>query len=149
MRRLAKFWSITRHEKKLLCEASVLLLLSKVSIRTIAFKHIDSFLRTRWRDDIEYGNDREQEIWLLRRSVSRAATILPGKSRCLSRSIVEFIMMRRRGIPAVMLAGAKFSSHSSLEAHAWVATSLRMDEASSENSEFATVIRIGRAAVDP
>ena len=148
MGRLAKFWSLTRREKTFLCEASILLLLSNTFVRAIAFKHIDRFLRTRWNDGIQGGNAREQEISVLQRSISRAANVLPWRSLCLSRSIVEFIMLRRRGIPAVMSAGARFSGHSSLEAHAWVDTGLRVNDASSENSDFKTVIRIGTGAVD-
>jgi hypothetical protein len=147
MLRLAKFWSLTRREKKFLCEASIFLSLSNTCVKTIAFKHIDKFLRTRWNDGIRGGIDREQEIRLVQRSISRAANVLPWKSLCLSRSIAEFIMLRRRGIPAVMFAGVRFSSHSSLDAHAWVETGLVNDKIH-ENSRFATLIKIGTGAVD-
>jgi hypothetical protein len=56
-------------------------------------------------------------------------------------------MLRRRGVQAVLLAGAKFSDLCSLDAHAWVETGLVNDK-SSENSGFATVIRIGTRGVD-
>jgi len=148
MRRLTKFWSLTRREKKLFCEASLLLLVSNVCIWAVAFRHIDRFLRTHWNDCIEVGTDYEQAIKLVQRSISRAANVLPWKSLCLSRSIAEFIMLRRRGIPAVMFAGVRFSDHSSLVAHAWVDSGLGVDDKSSENSGFATVIRIGTRAVD-
>jgi Transglutaminase-like superfamily len=143
MGRLAKFWSLTRSEKKFLCEAIILLLLSTTCVKGIAFRHIDRFLRSRWNDGIEGGIDQEQEIRLVQRSISRAANVLPWKSLCLSRSIAEFIMLRRRGIPAVMFTGVKFSDHSVLEAHAWVDTGLGVSNKSSEHSDFATVIRIG------
>jgi hypothetical protein len=57
-------------------------------------------------------------------------------------------MLRRRGIPAVMFAGVRFSGHSSLDAHAWVDTGLEVKEKSFENSGFATVIKIGTRADD-
>jgi hypothetical protein len=148
---LGKFWSLPRREKKCVCEASMLLLLTNAGIRLIAFKHIDRllrFLRDRSRDDIQGGIDREQEIRLVRCSISRAANVLPWKSLCLSRSIVEFVMLSRRGIPAIIFAGARFSSHSLLEAHAWVETDLGGSDVSSRNSDFTTVIRIGTRAVD-
>jgi hypothetical protein len=147
MRRAAKFWSLSGGEKKLLCEASILLLVSGICVRVVAFKHIHRFLRTHWNDRVQ-GHDSEQESRLVRRSISRAANVFPWKSLCLSRSIAEFIMLRRRGIPAVMLAGARFSGHSSLDAHAWVDTGLGQHDGSSENPRFATVIRIGTEAVD-
>ena len=146
MRRLAKFWSLPKGERRLLREAGILLLLSNVCIKVVAFRHIDQFLRARWNDRFESNLDHEEEIKLVQRSVSRAANILPWRSLCLSRSIAEFIMLRRRGIPAVIVAGARFSGPSSLDAHAWV--NAGMNDNSSEGSGFTTVIRIGAGAAD-
>jgi hypothetical protein len=146
MHRLAKFWSLPEVEKKLLREAGILLLLSNACIKVVAFRHLERLLRTRWNDRLESDIDRKEEIKLVRRSVSRAANILPWRSRCLSRSIAEFIMLRRRGIPAVMLAGVRFPNASSLHAHAWVNTGL--NDNNSEGSGFTTVIRIGAGDAD-
>src|SRR5215469_11402898 len=134
MRRVIKFWSLPACEKKLFCEASILLLLSVTGVKAIAFRHIDRFLRTHWNDGARGGNDHHQESELVRRSVSRAANALPWKSLCLSRSIAEFIMLRRRGIPAVLFAGVKFSGHSSLDAHAWVKTGLGTNDKKSDDT---------------
>ena len=142
MGRLAKFWSLTGSEKKFLCEASILLLLSNACVKAIAFRHIDGFLRSRWNDDIEGNIDQEQVIRLVQRSISRAANVLPWKSLCLSQSIAKFIMLRRRGIRATLFAGVRFSGDFALDAHAWVDTGLATNDKSSENSGFATVIRI-------
>jgi hypothetical protein len=147
MGRLVKFWSLTRREKQFLCEAGILLSLSNACVRTISFKHIDRFLRTHWKNRIYGAIDGEQESRLIQRSILRAANVFPWKSLCLSRSIAQFLMLRRRGIPAVMFAGVRFSDHSSLDAHAWVETGLAKDN-SSEHSGFAHVIRIGTGVVD-
>jgi hypothetical protein len=148
MRRLGKFWSLTRREKEFLCEASILLSVSSFCVKAIAFRHIDRFLRTRWNDEIQGCVDREQEIRLVQRSISRAVNVLPWRSLCLSQSIAEFIMLRRRGIPAVMFAGVRFSGNSSLDAHAWVDTGLVVNDKRSENSGFVPLIRIGTGVVD-
>jgi hypothetical protein len=148
MRRLTKFLSLTRHEKEVLCEAIILLSVSHMCIKAIAFRHVERFLRNHWNDDIDGGIHQEQEIWLVQRSILRAVTVLPWKNLCLVRSVAEFIMLRRRGIPAVMFAGVRFSDRSSLEAHAWVDSSLEANNMSSDNSGFAAVISIGARAVD-
>ena len=88
-----------------------------------------------------------EEIRLVQRSISRAANVLPLKSLCLSRSIAEFVMLRRRGIPAVMFAGVRFSGHSSLEAHAWVDVGQGATKAL-RILPFAAVIRIGTRVVE-
>ncbi len=146
MSRLAKFWSLTRQEKEFFLEASILLSVFNFCVKAITFRRIDRFLRTRGNDGIQGCIDREQEIRLVQRSIARAANALPWKSLCLSRSVAEFIMLRRRSVPAVFFAGARLSGHSSLDAHAWVDTDLGGNNEKSENSGFATVIRIG--AVD-
>ena len=148
MSRWAKFWSLTRHEKVLFCEAIILLLISNFCVRVIAFRRIEKVLRTRFNDGVRSCINGEHEIKLIQRAVSRAGNVLPWKSLCLSRSIAEYIMLRRRGIPAVMLAGARFAGHSALDAHAWVDTGLGVNDNRSKNDCFTVVIRIGPAAVD-
>jgi hypothetical protein len=148
MHRLAKFWSLTRREKELLCEASILLSLCNIWVKAIPFRHIEKLLRTRWNHHTQGTIDYEQESKLVHGSVSRAANVLPWKSRCLPRSIAEFIMLRRRGIPAVIFAGVRFSGDTALDAHAWVRIGLEVNDKSTENSGFVTVIRIGSLASD-
>ena len=148
MGRLGKFWSLTRREKEFLFEASILLFASNASIKAIPFRHIDRFLRTRWNDGIQGDIDHEQEIRLVKHSISRAANVLPWKSLCLSRSIAQFIMLRRRGIPATLFLGVRFSGHSSLDAHAWVDTGPSGNDKRSDGSDFAIVTSIGIGVVD-
>ena len=143
MHLLAKFWSLTRREKKFLCEASILLSVSNACVKAIAFRHIDKFLRAHWNDCLQGGTDREQEIRLIQRSILRAAKVLPWQSLCLCHSIAEYIMLRRRGIPAVIFMGVRFSDDCSLDGHAWVDTDATMKDKDSENSTFKPVITIG------
>jgi hypothetical protein len=147
MGRLLKFWSLPRREKQFFCEAGTLLLLSNLCVKTLAFRHIDSFLRGRWNDGAPDGLAHADDIDLVTLSLSRVANLLPWKTLCLSRSIAAFIMLRRRGIPAVMVAGVKFCGDSSLVAHAWIHTGNDVTNANSENSPFAGVVRIGQAQV--
>jgi hypothetical protein len=142
MRRLHKFWSLTQREKKFCCEAAFLLFVSNLCVRAIAFRHIYRFLNT-------YGNDRPQsafdpgdDVNLVGLSLSRSANILPWKSLCLSRSIAGFVMLRRRGIPAVMFVGARVQE-CSLLAHAWIRTDHGEIDWESESSDFTALVRIG------
>jgi hypothetical protein len=146
---LAKFWSLTGREKIFFCEASLLLSLANICVKVIAFRHIDRFLRARCNDFAQnQGIDRGPEIRLVHGSISRAANVLPWKSLCLSRSIAEFIMLRRRSIPALMFAGVKFSDDSSLHAHAWVDADLGVNDTKPGHAGFTTVITIGAGAID-
>jgi len=143
MQRLRSFWSLPRSEKKLFFEAVLALLLSNLSVKLIAFRHIEGFLRARWNDSAVpkgYGDD----IKIIHISLTRAVKILPWESLCLSRSIAEYVMLRRRGIPAVLYAGVKFLEDSSLSAHAWVCTGRVAIEGNAENSAFTVVVKIGQ-----
>jgi hypothetical protein len=149
MGRLSKFWSIARREKQLLCEATILLLLSQLSVKVIPFKHIYRFLDDRWNAHPPSSLTGDNNIRLVDLSLSRARSLLPWKSSCLSRSISAFIMFRRRGIPAVMVAGVKFEE-SSLLAHAWIysGNGNEMTDGKSENATYTALMRIGHEPVD-
>jgi hypothetical protein len=145
MGRLLRFWSLPPRERQFFFEAVILLLLSHLSVKTIAFRRIESFLRARWNDDTRNAVDVAEVVKLADVSLSRAVNLLPWKNLCLSRSMAAFIMLRRRGIPVVMVAGVKFSGAFSLHAHAWI--DHPEPSASSENSAFTAVLRIGQGSL--
>jgi hypothetical protein len=148
MRRLRKFWSLTRREKTSVCEAGFLRLLSSLCIRVLAFRHIERCLRARWSEAGLGEPDRGEAIGLVELSVSRAARLLPWDCRCLCRAIATYIMLRRRGVPAILLAGARMSEDAALDAHAWVQTGGAETSTGSEHAPFAELLRIGAGPVD-
>ena len=54
-----------------------------------------------------------------RRAVERAARLIPSTS-CLPRAIAAEYLLRRAGLPATMLLGARLDARGDLHAHAWV-----------------------------
>jgi hypothetical protein len=62
--------------------------------------------------------------------------------------MAQFVMLRRRGIPAILFLGVRFSADSSLEAHAWIDAGPRGNGKNSEGSGFTIVTRIGTGAID-
>lgn len=148
MARFRKFWSLARPEKLSLCEAGVVLALSALGVRTIAFRHIDRFLRACWNDRPWETANREDDIALVERSVDRATRLLPWQSQCLSRSIATYVMLRRRGVSAALFAGVRLAGNSSLLAHAWVDTGRGATIRDSEAHHYATLVRIGREPAD-
>jgi hypothetical protein len=147
MNRLNKFWSVPPREKQLFCEALFLLLLSQLSIRVIPFRHVYSVLCAQWNGFRASSADHAQDIRLVTLSLSRAASQLPWRSLCLSLSIAAFIMLRRRGVAAVMFAGVK-PDDSSLYAHAWVQVGTTVIDANPEKSAFIPLMSIGPESVD-
>ena len=80
MHRLRKFWSLTRREKLVFFEACIFLLLSNLSVKAIAFRHIDRYLRAHWNHPSQPGIDCsgrvKSEIKLVNLSLSRAASCI-------------------------------------------------------------------------
>jgi Transglutaminase-like superfamily len=58
------------------------------------------------------------EAWRLGRAVQLTLRLLPGDTRCLTRSLVLTQMLAGRGIPAKLVIGAR--AKPSFSAHAWV-----------------------------
>jgi hypothetical protein len=148
MGRVRRLWRLTRREKVFFFEGCILLLVAKVSVRIVAFKHINRFLHhlSDQMQKVVPSGDMRSDIELIDLSLSRAANVLPGRSLCLSRSITKLIMLHRRSIPAVLFAGVKCLDNHSLTAHAWVragdcVTSGNLDL--SENAEFTVLVRVG------
>jgi hypothetical protein len=71
-------------------------------------------------EDPGRGSEREMlvEAWRLGRAVERTLRLVPGDTRCLTRSLVLSRLLARRGIPAKLVIGA--STQPSFRAHAWV-----------------------------
>ncbi len=121
---LAKFWSQTRVDQRLLSEAALWLFLSRSAILTIPFRWTTRFM------NLEPGETYigataitdetvERIGWALRVVSSRS----PWQSTCLAQALAGVGMLRRRRLPATLALGvARQSSEASgLSAHAWVA----------------------------
>jgi len=149
MGRASRFWYLTRREKIFFLESCILLVVANVSVKVIAFRHINRFLH-HWSDRLQKGvpsDDMRSDMELIDLSLSRAANVLPGKNLCLSRSITKLIMLHRRSIPAVLFAGVKCLEDSSLTAHAWVRAGdcvMAGNLDPSENAEFTVLVRVGQ-----
>ena len=144
MRRIAKFLSLSARDQSLLCEAAILLLVVQLCIRVVSFERIHALLNRR------FGNVGTKECLSfpqvrhhVEQAVSRATRILPWQSACLTASIAECLMLRRRGIPAILVAGVKTLSDSSLWAHAWVCPGAQDVGQASISRDFVVVLRIG------
>ena len=146
MGRLLKFWSLPRHEKYCFCEAGRRGARANLSIKTIPFRQIYRFLHANWKTPAVLDSAENAKLVMV--SLSRAANLLPWKSQCLSQSIAAFVMLRRRGIPAVMFVGVKSLEDSSLHAHAWVHTGHEVTDENSENSTFTALVSVGGGTAD-
>jgi hypothetical protein len=138
---MLKFFLLNSQERRLFVEAWILLLLSTSCVWIAPFKRIVYFLGSRWKH--QAASKYATETKLIEASLSRAAKALPWKSLCLSVSIAQFIMLRRRGIPAVIVAGVRVTEESKLVAHAWVDVDCCGENNDSHTLQFTPLFRIG------
>ena len=148
MSRLAKFWVLDGRDKLLLCEAAFWLVLAQLAILTVPYRHIDGVMRRWWRGEDSCDVGSPDLIRRVRSAVTRAARALPWRCECLCRSMATYVMLRRRGIPAALVAGVKVEEDASLHAHAWVETSNRDLGGDIKNAAFTPVLMIGEQRID-
>ena len=142
MHRLLRFCSLTSRERRPFFEAITLIIFSALCLKIIPFKRIYLYLDNRFGNiEIDFRDPNDGETAIVSRAISRGASALPWKTLCLSKSISEFIMLRRRKIPATLCTGVKVFANSSLGAHAWVDTSGTKQNYA--NADFVVVLKIG------
>ena len=142
MHRLRRFCSLTSREKRLFFEAITLIIFSTLCLKIIPFKRIYLYLDNRFGNiEIDLRDPNDGETAIVSRAILRGASVLPWQTLCLSKSISEFIMLRRRKIPATLCTGVKVLANSSLDAHAWVDTS--GTQQNNANPDFVVVLKIG------
>jgi hypothetical protein len=90
------------------------------ALRSMRIELAVEHLRGEARADTDRGTDGDvlYEAWRLGRAVQLTLRLVPGDTRCLTRSLVLTQMLARRGIPATLVIGARAKPRFS--AHAWV-----------------------------
>jgi hypothetical protein len=143
------FLLLNRRDKKAFIEALVFLLMSHISINVFSFRYVYRILKNIGANDgigrVQPSDHQLNDIKVVGLSLARAARICPLEVLCLSCSIAAFVMLRRRGVPAVVLAGVKFEN-SVLRAHAWVQTGDATLDTELEEIAFTVVMSIGEQA---
>jgi len=95
-------------------------LAARRAMRKMTIRAAVQTLRRGMSEDPHRGSERELliEAWRLGRAVERTLRLVPGDTRCLTRSLVLTQLLARRGIPAKLVIGA--CTEPDFRAHAWV-----------------------------
>jgi hypothetical protein len=105
-------------ERRLALEALALLVVGSLAIRLLPFRWVvgaAARLPARRRGAAPGA---AQEI---ARIVDACANRLPWRAVCFQRGLAAHVMMRRRGLPAILHYGATPTGERGLNAHVWVA----------------------------
>lgn len=121
--RLRRWFALPHREQAMLLEAGFCLALARLAL----------WLPFRWlkpltgraesgadQDGAALGAEDKAEAVEVGGVVSRVANRLPWQSSCLVRAIAGRMLLRRRGLPAVLELGVRTGGPSDLMAHAWL-----------------------------
>jgi len=120
MKTLTKFRRLPSLDRRLLIEASLLLLVARAALRILPFKTIVQWVS---RSQAALAFDEEQARALVGRvrwAVQASARHGPGKSVCFPQAIAAHLLLARRGAPSTIYYGVAKTAAGALEAHVWV-----------------------------
>ena len=112
---LARLARLPRADRRLAAEALVALALSSLAIRLLSFKRVAA-IAGGWRGRRRAGVDAERIVW----AVDRVADRVPWRTVCFQRGLAAQLMLRRRGLAAVLHYGVGRDEAGALAAHVWV-----------------------------
>jgi len=138
--RWRKFWRLSGYQRGIALEAAGGLLATSLGLRLAGFRRWKSVLawlapsaNTTMRR--QSTSQREPAELIARMAAAAARNVFFG-TNCLEQSLVLWSLLRRRGISAELLIGAR-KEFERFEAHAWVEVdSVVLNDASAEHLHF-------------
>jgi hypothetical protein len=119
MRLLRSFWRLTPAERRILVQATFLLIVTHFALGQIPFPILRRLVTGRRRPGTARLSSRalaEHVVW----AVTAAGKRIPGPPMCLSRALTVQAMLARRGHPSRLHVGVVRGSQGKVEGHAWV-----------------------------
>lgn len=114
--KLRTFLQLNSVERKLICEAALMLALARLIVLTVRFRFIAPWLQ---RAPARRRCDRKM-LFAVRQAVATAARNVPWNAVCLPQALAAKVMLARRGCGSTFHLGATFDSSGKLIAHAWL-----------------------------
>jgi hypothetical protein len=120
---LGKYLALSGRERRMLMEASLLLVAARTTIRCIPM---------RWYAPVLLGTHNEETSWSdgkrpdaripeqVRWAVDLMSRRMPWRKKCFPGAMAAHLMLRRRGIPSTLYLGVCKRDGSTLEAHSWL-----------------------------
>lgn len=119
MTKLAKFRRLQPPDRRLLIEASLLLLAARAALRILPFQTIVHFVSRG--AALSLGETEARElVRRVRWAVQAGARHGPGQSVCFPQAIAAQLLLRRRGAATTIYYGIAKTVAGELQAHVWV-----------------------------
>lgn len=115
-----KFWQLSWPDRLLLVEAVLFLAIAGLAIAVLPFRRIGLLAGRPIRRPELPRAVRLNKVRHIRWAVASSAVRVPWRALCFQQGLAAQLMLRRRGIPAVLYYGANQDDQSGLYAHVWV-----------------------------
>ncbi|HXQ52404.1 MAG TPA: lasso peptide biosynthesis B2 protein [Stellaceae bacterium] len=119
MGKVAKFFRIAPADRRLLVEASLLLLLARAALKLLPFR---TLVRILFRP-VDHGPGEAEASTIVGRvrwAVLSGARNGPVSMVCFPQAIAAHLMLRRRRVPSTLYYGVAKTADGGIEAHVWV-----------------------------
>jgi hypothetical protein len=120
MKNLAKFRRLQASDRRLLIEASLLLLAARAALRVLPFKTIVGLVSRRTPDPPCDENAARALVDRVSWAVQTGARHGPGRAVCFPQAIAAHLLLARRGTRSTIYYGVAKTAAGGLEAHVWV-----------------------------
>ncbi len=144
MNKLQKLFQLSWHEKLLLFEALLYLIIARTAL-LIPFNHLAPFLGKQFpANQIQMMTGLPAAVaqkigW----SVEVMSTRTPWESACLAQAIAAKLMLKRRGIKSLMYLGMKKEERGNFMAHAWLQSGNEIILGGANSETFSILSAIG------
>jgi hypothetical protein len=117
---LRKLWRLSWRDRLLLSEAAIWLGIAGLAIAVLPFHSVGLLAARPIRRPEVPSQARHNKVRHIRWAIMSVAARVPWRAVCFQQGLAAQLMLRRRGIPAVLYYGAKQDDSSGLNAHVWV-----------------------------
>jgi Transglutaminase-like superfamily len=117
---IRRFFELPRHDRLLLLEAMLSLVVARAAIAWLPFRHVGLLAGRPIRQSELAEQRRLSEVKRVRWAIVVSASRFPWRAMCFQQGLAAQFMLRRRGVPSVLCYGAAPDDRTGLSAHVWV-----------------------------
>ena len=141
-RKIGSFLGMSGADRLLVCEAIVLLGLSRIIVLTVPFRVMAHWLERAAQKTVPAIDDAAL-LASIRRAVMTAARNVPWNAVCLPQAMAAKAMLARRGCGSSFHLGAGFDGQGKLIAHAWLTVGDLVVVGAAGTSGITPLVRFG------
>jgi hypothetical protein len=138
-RKLRTFLHMSAAERRLICEAALMLALARLMVLCIPFRFVAPWLRRA----PAWASADQKLVLAVRQAITIAARNVPWIAVCLPQALAAKAMLARRGCGSAFYLGATFDSNGDLIAHAWLVAGGQVVVGAAGLSGISPLVRLG------